>query len=341
MPPRIPNQSTPSAAVLSLLKNAISNNTRPELAWQPCRHQQQTTAAFSTTPNRLGFSKARKLFRAWLAGSGKQYRFHRPGETNYIQMKGQLNINTTRPFPHNALFRSTPVLSERSRELVWEKVMRKGETVKAVSAELNIDIQRVAAIVRLKEVEKDWQAKGKKLAKTYSETILSMLPVADVQDNRRHADYAFEPINEVHVHPFTMQQIFWPTSESRHFTREDAAKAFHEKMLSSDERVPHPELIQMEREVLQGRPLWDATERFKQNAMESERKAAEKQLAKTAVEAKYTTRVNSNRFQFRFRQINSEEIGPTGRARHAVGSKYGVPHYDRAKGQVKIPTSVP
>jgi hypothetical protein len=37
--------------------------------------------------------------------------------------------------------------------------MRDGETIKAVSAEFGVDIRRVAAIVRLKEVEKDWIAK--------------------------------------------------------------------------------------------------------------------------------------------------------------------------------------
>ncbi len=39
--------------------------------------------------------------------------------------------------------------------------MREGETIKGVSAEFGIDIRRVAAIVRLKEVEKDWIAKVK------------------------------------------------------------------------------------------------------------------------------------------------------------------------------------
>lgn len=217
--------------------------------------------------------------------------------------------------------------------------MRKGETIKAVSAELGVDIRRVAAVVRLKEVEKDWEAKGKKLAKPYARAVLSMLPTQTLKANRQNPP--FEPINELHVHPYTMKQIFWPTSESRHFTRADAAKAFHSKMLSADERVPHPELIQMEKEVLQGRPLWDASERFKQAAMESERKAAEKELAKAATDEKYTTRVPSKRFEFRFRQINSENVGPKGRARSAVGWRYGAPYYDRAKGEVKIPTSVP
>lgn len=217
--------------------------------------------------------------------------------------------------------------------------MRNGETIKTVSAELGVDITRVAAVVRLKEVEKDWVAKGKKLAKPYAKAVLSMLPTHTFRTNQRNEP--FEPINELHVHPYTQKQIFWPTSESRHFTRADAAKAFHPTMLSADERVPHPELIQMEREVLQGRPLWDASERFKQAVMESERKAADKELAKAALDEKLTTRVHTKRFEFRFKQINSENVGPTGRSRNAVGWRYGAPHYDRAKGQVKIPTSVP
>lgn len=167
-----------------------------------------------------------------------------------------------------------------------------------------------------------------------------MLPTWTINPNS--SSLAFEPINELHVHPYTMQQLFWPTSESRHFTREDAAKAFHPTLLSADKRVPHPELIQMEREVAQGRPLWDASERFKQAVMESERKAAETQMAKAAREEKKTTRVNTNRFEFRFKQFNSEDVGRAGKSRHAVGWRYGTPYDDRSKGhQIKIPTSVP
>lgn len=160
--------------------------------------------------------------------------------------------------------------------------------------------------------------------------------------NPSQATAPFERINELHVHPYTMQQIFWPTSESRHFTREDAAKAFHPTMLSADKRVPHPELIQMEKEIGQDRPPWDASERFKQAVMESERKAAEKQIAKAALEEKLTTRVKTERFEFRFKQFNSENVGLKGRSRNAVGWRYGNPFDDRSKGhQIKIPTSVP
>lgn len=83
---------------------------------------------------------------------GKNLKTHRPGETNYITSRNQ-------PFPFNPLFKSQPVLSDNAREIIWEKIMKDGESIKAVSAEFGVDIRRVAAVVRLKEVERDWQAK--------------------------------------------------------------------------------------------------------------------------------------------------------------------------------------
>ncbi|KAI2781386.1 eukaryotic mitochondrial regulator protein-domain-containing protein [Daldinia loculata] len=334
MPPRIPGPSTVSSALTRCAVPSASSRCHP----QPCPPS-QSKASFSTTPSRPRFTKIRRIFRTWINGQGSTFRKHRPGDTNYLQSSGDDERNVDRPFPLNPHFKSQPVLDDRARELIWAKVMQKGETIKAVSAELGVDIRRVAAVVRLKEVEKDWIAKGKKLAKPYARAVLGMLPTHTFKFDRRNEP--FEPINELHVHPYTTKQIFWPTSESRHFTRADAAKAFHPKLLSADERVPHPELIQMEKDILQGRPLWDASERFKQAAMDSERKAADKELAKATLEEKYTTRVRSNRFEFRFKQINSENVGAKGRARHAVGWRYGAPYYDRAKGEIKIPTSVP
>lgn len=60
------------------------------------------------------------------------------------------------PFPQNPLFRSQPVLDEQTRELIWEKITQRGESLKAVSAEMGVDVRRVAAVVRLKEVERQW-----------------------------------------------------------------------------------------------------------------------------------------------------------------------------------------
>jgi hypothetical protein len=43
------------------------------------------------------------------------------------------------------------------RELIWQKIMQRGESIKAVSAEMGVDVRRVAAVVRLKEVERKWE----------------------------------------------------------------------------------------------------------------------------------------------------------------------------------------
>jgi hypothetical protein len=64
--------------------------------------------------------------------------------------------NDFRPFPINPDFISQSVTSEELREAVWSKVMRDGMSVKAVSASMGVEMSRVGAIVRLKEIEKDW-----------------------------------------------------------------------------------------------------------------------------------------------------------------------------------------
>lgn len=86
----------------------------------------------------------------------RDLKVHKPGQPNYLP---GIPHGPLRPFPSNPAFISQPVLSEEARELIWNKVMVKWEGVKAVSAELGVDQKRVAAVVRMKEVEKDWEAK--------------------------------------------------------------------------------------------------------------------------------------------------------------------------------------
>jgi hypothetical protein len=65
-------------------------------------------------------------------------------------------VNDLMPFPQNRAFRSERVVNEAMREDIWGKVMKDGQSVKAVSAQLGVEMNRVGAIVRLKEVEKEW-----------------------------------------------------------------------------------------------------------------------------------------------------------------------------------------
>lgn len=93
----------------------------------------------------------------WFKRQGKDLKTHKPGQPNYLSNNN--SSGPSRPFPSNPAFISQPVLSEEARELIWNKVMVKWEGVKAVSAELGVDQRRVAAVVRMKEVEKEWEAK--------------------------------------------------------------------------------------------------------------------------------------------------------------------------------------
>jgi len=60
-------------------------------------------------------------------------------------------------FPLNRAFISQPVLSERLRNEIWFRIMKDGKSVREVSAELGVEMSRVGAVVRLKEVEKEWR----------------------------------------------------------------------------------------------------------------------------------------------------------------------------------------
>jgi hypothetical protein len=65
--------------------------------------------------------------------------------------------NDLRVFPQNPNFLSQPVLSEEFREAIWERILKHGMSVREVSAELKVEMSRVGAVVRLKEIEKEWQ----------------------------------------------------------------------------------------------------------------------------------------------------------------------------------------
>lgn len=178
---------------------------------------------------------------------------------------------------------------------------------------------------------------GKKLAKPYSRAIMEMLPIHECREERGAKSKPLEPINEIHVHGHTMQQIFVPTSESRHFTREDAANAFHPKMLSADSRMPHKELVQHYRRIEGGMRRPESRRKFIEEARESERADVLRDASKTEYEKRATQTVPTERADFRFKKITADEVGPDGRSRRAVGWRYGAPSEDRKKDQVNHP----
>lgn len=250
-----------------------------------------------------------------------------------------------RPFPVNRFFYSQKVLSERLREEIYQRVRRDGATVSLTSVEFGVSNERVGAVVRLKQLEKEWIAQGKQLALPYSKAVLDMLPQTPYIDqtlpeNRNARPVPHESINDLFVHPATRQQLFVPVAESRKFTRVDAGKAFHNDLLPADERIPHPELVLAEREIAEGYSLRERKARAGDRLEAEEAEKIAKDAAARAEELRNRHVVPQRRWDYVFTDVSVEQAGKNGRGAKGVGWRYGFPHEDRKKGQVKIPTRV-
>lgn len=187
MPPRIPTSSKSSQALLHNLSDVIISSSSPSpahyhhnglitaavaatanLNFTPgtFRHAQRhqstpsTTRQFSTTQPLGKLTRLRKSFFQWLRTSG---RAHRDATKPYNYVRGVVNTaevegDNDRPFPLNPAFRSQPVLDEAARETIWRNVMEDGLPLKVVSARYSVDMRRVAAVLRMKAIEKQWES---------------------------------------------------------------------------------------------------------------------------------------------------------------------------------------
>lgn len=113
----------------------------------------------------------------------------------------------------------------------------------------------------------------------------------------------------------------------------------------ADVRIPHPHLVSHERQVKSNPNEFRENmklyrERLQQEeAIEQERK----RLAKERAEQRLVrVQPEGSRFEFRIKDVvvSRETTGTDGRGAQAPGRRYGVPTYDRKKGQIKIPTRV-
>lgn len=118
----------------------------------------------------------------WLNGEGAALKHHIPGSTNYLTdlkernaaararenaLKDPSNASEAeeetapaggnRPFPLNPTFVSEPILSEELRNEIYKRVVEQKKSVRSVSVEFGVDMRRVAAVVRLVELEKRWR----------------------------------------------------------------------------------------------------------------------------------------------------------------------------------------
>lgn len=182
---------------------------------------------------------------------------------------------------------------------------------------------------------------GKPLAKPYAKAVLSMLPQTPYVGGEYQPVH--ESIHDLPVHRATLRQVFYPVSESRHFTRADAGKVFSRSLLPTEARVPHPELVRLELLKREGvrRKDAEATIWEKERIKEEQREAKKKEVA--AEEERRVTKVvprQGGKWEFRFKDISVQDVGKDGRSRKGVGFRYGLPAQDRKRGQIKIPTRV-
>ena len=167
---------------------------------------------------------------------------------------------------------------------------------------------------------------------------MSMLPKTPYEKNTSKLK-PHESINDLPIHAATGPQIFHPTSESRYFTRADAAKVFDDNLLPADDRVPHPELALMHKDFKAGM----TRDEIEQRQRDRDEEAARKKVAfaaKRAAKIGAVKAVETKRWEFRFTDVNVDDAGKDGRGPWGVGWRYGVPLMDRSRAQVKIPTRV-
>lgn len=182
-------------------------------------------------------------------------------------------------------------------------------------------------------------SQGKPMARQYNDAVMGMLPKTP-WDPKGARNPRHESINDLPVHPSTQAQIFHPTSESRQFTRVDAGKVFHPKLMPADERIPHPEMIETIKDRMDGmRPLEQRQRQAERIAAMEKQRIDTKERRKQLLESR-TKNVPGVRWDFKFEDLSGNDVGKNGRGAGGVGWRYGFPHEDRKRAQVKIPTVV-
>jgi len=136
-----------------------------------------------------------------------------------------------------------------------------------------------------------------------------------------------ETITDLAIHSDTNTHLFLPVGESTVFNRESAAKALG--LLPSHIRMPHSELVDVERARANRASYQDQLLLEQEREKLASKRSKEREEARRKRTSSLST-VESPRWRFRLKQVKAGEIG----------FRYGVPHEDRKRGQIKIPTRV-
>ena len=138
-----------------------------------------------------------------------------------------------------------------------------------------------------------------------------------------------------------------PVEPWRNTRKEIVGKAASEMevLKPADARIPHPHLIAYAQDqkdpVLRGNPD-EIKKRYADRLTEDAERRAAAREKKFAMEEARKTRVEAGRWQFVVTDVtvSRQGTGKDGRGTGSPGQRYGLPHEDRKKGQVKIPQKV-
>ena len=187
MPPRITTRT--GISCLPTGKTTATTSPTIQLQLNNGHGRQFTTSTPTPTQHR------NRMF-TWLNGRGANLKYHIPGSTNYLtgqddrhksigglsqpteyggpkvaatvqtpsEQERELVPKGPKPFPLNPFFISESILSEDLRYEIFRRVRGSakrgkgnGKSVREVSLELGVDMRRVAAVVRLVELEYRWR----------------------------------------------------------------------------------------------------------------------------------------------------------------------------------------
>ncbi|KAK9239655.1 eukaryotic mitochondrial regulator protein-domain-containing protein [Lipomyces kononenkoae] len=142
-----------------------------------------------------------------------------------------VNENTYRPFPLNPFTKTSFLLSEELRDAILQTSKDPKMTLWQISSLFGIRKERVAATVKLAEIEKSWEEKGKitpDLAR-YAHRMYMMMPITNGRLSQTTlADrLGVEPMEEIVPPQTTQRNNIQIMHETANFSPKDAADILH------------------------------------------------------------------------------------------------------------------
>ncbi|GAA5898697.1 mitochondrial 37S ribosomal protein mS45 MRPS35 [Sporobolomyces salmoneus] len=127
---------------------------------------------------------SRRGYNAWMNGEGARFRKGIKGRTNWIGES---------PFPLNPSFNPNPPLADETKTKIYNAYVHNiliknatdSQVVRAVSSKFGVAMDRVRAIIRLKELEKSWKSEGRTLQTELLKGMESHLGVRQPGENWR------------------------------------------------------------------------------------------------------------------------------------------------------------